>query len=342
VWDGPKFELSMVDVFAVEAMKSVMYMMNELIWIPGHLKVVQDFILFGRGDFGAVLYQSFNETVDGDPPSLLLHSIKSVTGTGSYTNPITHECLTDRIELQQKWTIQPLATEVVIVYLVNPPIDAFLGREALSKYELIERLLWKLKCNECQLAVDWRNARRLQYLRKIGFDSRKVCFLRHLMFCVVRTIIEYLSTDVILCSGNVMEQKMSKCNNFDDMLEIHSKRLNGLMRGSLQTPEFSLPLRALVTMLNTIGEFTDLVQEIDSVYTALVNELARRGDRQRKTNILETTRNELNEIMARLKAVHAKFSGLLGDFYSICFDDLKSLELQSLERRLYWCVVNLA
>jgi hypothetical protein len=340
-WQGQKFELAMVDGFAAEAMKSVLYMMNELIWIRGHLRVVQDFLLFGRGDFAAVLYQSFNETADGDAETLLLHSIKSVTTNRSYTNAVTHECLTDRIDLHQKWSIQPMASEVGLVYLVNPPIDAFLGRDALSKYELVGRLLWKLKCNECQLAVGWRHGRRLQYLTKIGFDFRKVCFLRHLMFCVVRNVTEFLSTDVILCSGNEMERKMAQCDNFNDMLEIHSTRLDFLMRGSLQIPEFSVPFRAMVTMLNTIGEFTDIEQEIDSVYTSLVNRLARPGDKARKTTSVDAAKRELADIMVRLKTIHAKFSELLGEFYAICFDNSRAIELRYLEARLSWCVANL-
>jgi hypothetical protein len=340
-WQGPNFELSMVDGLAAEAMRSVMYMMNELIWIPGHLRVVQDFLLFGRGDFAAVLYCSFNETVDGDAETLLVHSVKSVTTNRSYTNSVTHECLTDRLDLHQKWTVQPIATEVALIYLVNPPIDAFLGRQALSKYELVGRLLWKLKCNECQLAVGWKNGRRLQYLRKIGFDFRKVCFLRHLMFCVVRTITEFLSTDVILCSGNAMERKMAQCANFNDMIEIHSTRLELLMRGSLQVPEFSGPFKVMVTMLNVIGEFTDIEQEINAMYTSLINQLAKPGEKARKDAFAEKAKKDLANVITRLTGIHAKFSELLGEFYSICFDDSKSVELQYLENRLSWCVVNL-
>jgi hypothetical protein len=181
----------------------------------------------------------------------------------------------------------------------------------------------------------------LQYLRKIGFDSRKVCFLRHLMFCVVRTVTEYLATDVIICSGNTMNESMAKSDNFDDMLEIHATRLEKIMRGSLQVPGFSVVLKSLVAMLNTIGEFTDIEQEVDAVYTSLVNHLARATDRQRRAAFVETAKAELEQIMSRVKAMHAKFSGQLGEFYSICFDDAKSVEMQFLENRLYWCVVNL-
>jgi hypothetical protein len=332
----------MVSKLADQAMGSVMYMMNELLWIPGHLRVVQDFLLFGRGDFAAVLYQNFNETVDGDAETLLLHSIKSVTGTKSYTNSITHECLTDRIDLQKKWSIQPLPSEVFLAYMVNPPIDAFLGREALAKYDLIGRLLWRLKCNECQLAVDWRNARRLQYLSKLGFDSRKLCFLRHLMFCFVRTIVEYLSTDVILCSWKDIEKTVIQCPDFDAMLDIHTKRLDRLMKGAFQTPQFSAVMEGLTRMLNTIGEFTSIEQELDGVYESVVRQATRAGARTRSAAFLGTIKKGLIEIMDRIKQVHAKFSGQLSEFYSVCFDDQKSVEMQYLENRLYYCVVNLA
>ena len=340
-WSGPPFELSMVAKYAANAMKSVMYMMKQLLWIPGHLKVVQDFILFARGDFAAMLYQSFSESVDGDADTLLLHSIKSVTNYKDYTNVTTNECLTDRIDMQKRWTIQPLPSEALIKYLVNSPIDAFLGKDALSKYDLIGQLVWKLKCCECQLASDWRNARRLQYLRKLGFDSRKLCFVRHRMFCFIRTVTEYLSTDVIICSGKNMEAAMDKCEDFDEMLRIHEDRLNLLLKGSFQVSQYSKVLKSLIEMIDKINEFADIVKEVDAVYQSVINQMKKQRTVKRTTPFFETTKEELGEIMSRVGQVRNDFNDQLSTFYATCFDDANSIEMQHLENRVYWCVQNL-
>ena len=340
-WTGPPFELSMVASYSKDAMKSVMYMMKQLLWIPGHLKVVQDFILFARGDFAAMLYQSFSEAVDGDADTLLLHSIKSVTNYKDYTNAMTNECLTDRIDMQKRWTIQPLPSEALIKYLVNPPIDAFLGKDALSKYDMIGQMVWKLKCCECQLASDWRNARRLQYLRKMGFESRNLCFVRHRMMCFIRTITEYLSTDVIICSGKDMEAAMEACEDFDEMLQLHDNRLNLLLKGSFQISQYSKVVKLLYGMTDKINEFVDIVKEVDAVYQSVLNQMRRQRTVKRTTPFFETTKEELAEIMSRVSQVRSDFNDQLSTFYMTCFDDANSVEMQHLENRLYWCVQNL-
>jgi hypothetical protein len=341
LWRGRAFELSLVNPYASESMKSVMHMMKDLIWIPGHLSVVQDFLLFGRGDFAAALYHAFSETTDGDAETLLLQAVKGVTNSRSYTNTITKECLTDRIDMQKKWSIQPSAAEALLVYLVNSPIDAFLGRDALSKYDWVGHLVWRLKCSECQLCTDWQSARRIANLRKIGFDTRKLCCLRHLMVCFVRTVVEYLSTDIIVCSGIVMQAKMAECVDFDEMRSIHSTRLDQLMRGAFQTPEFSVILRLLLVGLNVIGEFTDIEQEIEEIYHSILRQSRKSRDRKAQLAFVEQSKGQLTEIMTRVHEVHARFSGNLGEFYATCFDDSRSAELQWLETRLYWCVQNL-
>lgn len=342
-WSGPKFELSMVPRFATESMKQVMYMMNNVVWIPGHLKVVQDFILFARGDFASVLYQNFSNSTDGDAKSLLLQSINAVTNSKDYTNGITNECLTDRIDMQKIWTIQPLPHEALIQYLVNPPIDAFLGKQAMSKYDTMGHFLWKLKCNECQLTVNWRNARRLQYLRVVGFDIRKMGFVRHLMINFVRAFTEYLSTDVIIISGKQMDTAMSQSEDFQEILEIHSKRLDKLMKGSLHTPEYSGILKMMMGMMVSISEFTDLEQEIEGVYNSIVNYMKKRNTRsgRKSASFINSAKEELANITERAREIHAKFSDQLGEFYTTCFDDSNSVEMQQLENRIYWCVVNL-
>ena len=342
LWKGPKFELNMVDEYFKDSMKSLMYMMMTVVWIPGHLKVVQDFLLFNRGDFAAVLYQSFNESVDGDAPSLLLHSINSITNSKDYTNSITKEILTDRIDMMKKWSVQPSAAEARITYLVNPPIDAFLGKEVLQNYDLIGNLIWKLKCCECQLGFDWHNARRLQLMMNVGFKSRNFCLLRHLMIFTIRTILEYISTDIILVSYKKMESDMEKVENFDDLFAIHTEYMNKLLVGTFQTPEYSVHNRSIIKICETINEFTDIDQELEEIYLSILNQVNKNKNWKQKENpFFAKTVKCVSEINSRIIDINGRFNEQLGELYLLTFDNINSLEMNQLEIRLRSCVANI-
>jgi hypothetical protein len=325
------FQLSDVPKFTNEAMKSLMYVMKTVIFITGHLKALQDFLLFGRGDFATLLYQNFTETTDGDPDTLLLHAIKSVTN--SYRNKNTHECLTDRIDLHKKWTIQPKVTEISLVYLVNPPITTFLGKETLLRYNRVQRLIWKLKCSECQLVINWRNARRIRVIAKLGFDYRKVCLLRHLMVMFVRTIIEYLSTDVILVSEREMQNGFANCEDFDEMIAIHDKRMEKLMNGSFQSAGFSIFLRGLLAVLKTIGEFLESEESVEDIFRSIIEQFENNADWKRKDDFIVSVGEELSDAVMRVKDLHKRFCAEVNEFYATIS---QSVQVPGLSTRLQW------
>lgn len=341
-WTGPQFELSMVDYYAEDSMKSLMYMMMNVVWISGHLKVVKDFLLFGRGDFADVLYKNFNETVDGDAPSLLLHAIHSITESKIYTNPITNEILTDRIDMEKKWSIQPTPQEALIVYLVNPPIDAFLGQSVLKQYNLIGHLIWKLKCCECQLGFDWHNAKHLQMMEIVGFRSRIFCLLRHLMLYTIRTILDYILTDVILVCWKELENKIKQITHFDDLFEIHSNYMKKLLKGTFQTNEFEGLHKNLNLICKTIGEFTDIEQEFEGTYSSLISHVKKNKEWRRKENpFFIKIKRETSAINKEIIRLYGQFNKQLADFYLLSYDNMESPEMHQLEVRLRSCVANI-
>ncbi|KAK8893490.1 Gamma-tubulin complex component 3 [Tritrichomonas musculus] len=341
VWTGPPFELSMVDHYARDSMESLMTMMMKVVWISGHLKVVKDFLLFGRGDFADVLYKNFNETIDGDAPSLLLHAIQSITESKNYTNPITNEVLTDRIDMAKKWSIQPTPQEALIIYLVNPPIDSFLGQSVLRQYDLVGHLIWKLKCCECQLGSDWHNARQLQMMEIVGFKSRIFCLLRHLMLYTIRTILDYILTDVILVCWKELDDKMKNVTDYDDLFEIHTNYMNKLLKGSFQTNEFEAINKSLNLMCQTINEFTDIEQEFEGIYFSFLNNLKKNKEMRKENPLFLKTKKETHEINKSINRLYGQFNKQIADFYLLSYDNMESLEMHQLEVRLRSCVANI-
>lgn len=341
-WRGGPFDLSMVDEFSTEANESMMYMMMNIVWIPGHLRVVRDFILFARGDFATALYQNFSDEEEGDAPSLLLHAIKSITNEKAYTNSITNEILTDRIDLQKKWSFQPSAAEARITYLVNPPIDSFLNPSTLARYNLIGNFIWRIKCCETQLGYDWHMSRRIQYLDSVfKFKCRNHFILRNLMTFTLRTLIEYLSTDIILCEWNKFVQDVVDIHDFDSLVKRHQQYLSQIMKGSFQTSDFSIQMKALSKMLDSIDEFTSIHDEVKVIYSSVIDHMKRTKKIIKTDRFFKKTSDELEDISQRFKGVFGSFNEQLSTLYSLAFDDTKSLEMQQLEVRLRACAANI-
>ncbi|KAH0786178.1 Gamma-tubulin complex component 3 [Histomonas meleagridis] len=339
-WSGPSFELSMVPKFAEDSMKSLMYMIKQTVWIPGHLKTIQDFILFARGDFASALYQNFNDNIDEDPPTLLLQSINQVALTKNYTNQMTKEILTDRIDLKKKWTVQPPPDEISLVYLVNPPIDTFLGKNVLLNYELIGSLVWKLKCCEFKLGNNWSLMKRLQNLSQLGFKLRNMCLLRNLMGFVVRTVLEYLTTDIILCGWEELSNELENAKDLDNMIKSHRIYLERIMEGALQTPAMSVRLKMLTQMLNVISEFSDVVDEVEAIYDSIV-QMMKKSKIFAKNNVFGEKAKELRDVSKRVNDLYRKFETQLSQFYIMSFNEIKSKALEQLEARFRFCVENI-
>jgi hypothetical protein len=323
------FRLSQLSFYTSKAMDSLMYLMKTVIFIPGHLKVLQDFILFQRGDFANLLYQRFTEGSEEDAETLVLHSIKSVTN--SYCNKVTNERLTDRIDLSKRFQFQPKVNEISLIYLVNPPITTFLGKEMLQKYYRVQKLVWRVKCVECQLIINWRNARRVRLIQKLGIDYKSVCLTRHLTVVFVRTVMTYLSEDVVLISESVMGRDFGKCEDFDEMMLIHSERVEKLMNGAFQSAGYSVFLKGLLAIFRTIDEFLEVEESIESIFVAILEIFEKK--KMGKDEFVQSVGDELRDVIEKGNGVKERFKNEVNDFYkSTCV----SVEMDGLSSRLHW------
>jgi len=103
-FEGRKFTTDLVSGFSAQAMKNAMKIMMEHVWVPGHLRTLNDFILFFRGDFASALFQTLCGDRRSEALNALLVPLKLCTSGAAYTNRVTGERLMERIDLQMKAT----------------------------------------------------------------------------------------------------------------------------------------------------------------------------------------------------------------------------------------------
>ncbi|EAY12949.1 Spc97 / Spc98 family protein [Trichomonas vaginalis G3] len=344
-WVGPPFELSMVPLFYKDAVNSMRYMTLDIVWIPGHLRTLVDFILFGRGDFAKALFTNFDEAEDGDAAALFVHAMKDSTPMATtYINPITREPLHDRVDLKEKWTQQPTVDEVKLVYLTNAPIDIFLTQEVLRRYYSVSDFIWKLKVSEFRLGNDWHNSRKLELLELIGFEHstyRLMNATRQFMLATVTSLVEYLCTDIIMCNFTKMTTKMKSSEDFDDMLKLHTDYLDYICENSFQTQKHFNILKIVNSIVEYVSIFHDLMAEIEGSYQAVIKYSQKKKRWTKKDHpFIQKQQESFADISNRLSKLYEDFVALLRKFY-ILIQDEKVQEMQFLEMRLRRICINI-
>lgn len=344
-WVGPPFELSNVNLFYQDAVNSMRYMTLDIVWIPGHLRTLVDFILFGRGDFARALFNNFNDNEDGDAAALFVKSMKDTTPMGTtYINPVTRELLHDRVDLKEKWTQQPTVDEVKLVYLTNAPIDIFLTPEVLSKYYDVGNFIWKLKASEFRLGNDWHDSRKLELLELIGFEHstyRLMNSIRHFMLATVTSLVEYLCTDIIMCNFSRMINELKKSEDFDDMLRLHSDFLTYICEHSFQTPNQIKILKIIISVNEYVSIFHDIMAEIESCYQGVIKYSRKKKRWTKKDHPFIMKQQELfKDIQVRLTKINEEFLSLLRKFYTMIQDE-RDKEMQFLQMRIRRLCINI-
>jgi hypothetical protein len=129
-FEGREFSLRLVNIFYSEAMRYAMKILMESVWISGHLRTLHDFILFFRGDFASTLFAILTNERWSESLNLLVIPLQACATGEAYTNGVTGEKLTDRIDLQIKTALDQASMK--LSYRVDSPLDTLFDPESLA------------------------------------------------------------------------------------------------------------------------------------------------------------------------------------------------------------------
>ena len=345
-FSGKKFEMKFIDQYSKQSMKNVMIVIQDYVWISGHLKTLNDFILFFRGDFSSSLFRLLTSDRKSETLNVLIETLRAITSGTSYTNSKTKEKLIDRIDFQMKSRIDQ--SSIKLTYRVDSPLDSIFDPESLNNYYTISQLIWKLKCSEFYLSSNWKRSRRPNSDFIDGYDriSRLQNIIRHSMLTTVRAINEFISTDVIHSSCQHFNQYLSKANDFDDLLKQHREHVNSMMRNTLLTNEYINLQGALARLLEIISNFNQFENEFENAYDAILESLMGNDDFQTyfDDDPEETPEDKFTRILRfikksskKLKYIGIEFNNRLNELYQLTSENSSSIELQRLELRLLLC-----
>lgn len=142
-------------------------------------------------------------------------------------------------------------------YIIDDwPVSIVLNQIALSKYQMIFRLLYFCKHTERQLCKNW--SRMKVKSTKFDISTRTLC---QRMMNVIQNVEYYMMFEVIEPNFHTLLDKLKKVNNIDEVLYYHHHFLETCLHDCMLTNPTLL--NSIFNLCNLSLEFCDLQQKPD-------------------------------------------------------------------------------
>lgn len=139
-------------------------------------------------------------------------------------------------------------------YHVAWPLSIVLSRRAITKYQLLSRLLYFSKHVERRVLSCWQDHQSTRPLSVRGALGPSYC-LRHRMLHFLQNFVYYMTFEVINPRSHEMAEDLTHAGNIDEMLSIHEKFLDVCLKECLLASQDLL--RILTKIMTTCLLFAD-------------------------------------------------------------------------------------
>lgn len=339
-------ELTLTDCLN-ESMSKVMTIIKKFIWIRGHIKVIDDFMLFFRGDFALSLYEHFSFDSLSTPKHLFNIVKNNVTKGKLYRNEITKEHLIENLEitLDEDFENNRSPIGVYLSYQLPKPLKFLISDKTIENYENISQFTWRLKCIEIKLNTNWKRNKKSPsiFAEDNKYFNQFLNGFRYQIIFTIRTIIEYISTDVLLLCANDLDKSLDTIQTFDQMLDILQDHVSTITMKLTLSQEFVEFNDNLTKLIGTIEHFNKLEDCINQISDDIIAELQERDEDTIDEEITEFINNmrryhqDTESHIRELKIIYDdQFKHLLHILSDIPIEDKK--EIAFLESRLRYCL----
>jgi gamma-tubulin complex component 2 len=142
----------------------------------------------------------------------------------------------------------------VIDYKVRWPLTLIIGRNALTKYQLIFRHLFFCKYVERQLCTTWQHHQSTKELELQAIFSSSYC-LRQRMLHFVKNYIYYLVVEVLEQKWHNFQQALNSVATIDNIMNHHNTFLDECLKESLiMDPELFHVLHKIISICSNFSE----------------------------------------------------------------------------------------
>jgi len=317
----------------------------QVLWGSGldsHLSSLRKFFLLENGDFFIQFMDSCEEELRRDAKEVVLPRVQTLlqlaVQTSTLSNDPNREDLTCTLAshnlIQHLHLIQSagenatdsyasLASQglkgveaLTLDYRVGWPLSIVLSRRAITKYQLLSRLLYFSKHVEAKLLTSWKGHQALKELNLRGALGPSFC-LRHRMLHFLQNFVYYMTLEVISPRAHEMKEGMLNAKDMDEVLELHEKFLDSCLKECLLASQDLLKI--LTKIMTTCLLFADQMKRFENYNTNTNNNTDTNDNDYKKRQ----TRVKAQTNFIKKETAHDSFEKMLNKFSETFDSQLK-------------------
>lgn len=206
-------------------------------------------------------------------------------------------------------------------YKVGWPVSLVLSRRAITKYQLLSRLLYFSKHVELKVQTSWQDhqsTRRLDVRSALG-----MCYcLRHRMLHFLQNFVYYMTLEVIGPREHEMQVGLAEARDMDQVLGLHERFLDTCLKQCLLASQDVL--KTLTKLMTTCLLFADQMKRFiasskevgdnAAAAAAAVASKATAAEGDKRPSSMSKDRNAAEERYIRQETGHPAFQSMLVKF----------------------------
>lgn len=146
-------------------------------------------------------------------------------------------------------------------YRVGWPVSLVLSRRAITKYQLLSRLLYFSKHVELRVLTSWQDHQSTKRLDVRSAMGQSYC-LRHRMLHFLQNFVYYVTLEVIGPRGHEMQAGLKDATDMDQVLGLHERFLDTCLKQCLLASQDLL--KTLTKLMTTCLLFADQMKRFVS------------------------------------------------------------------------------
>ncbi|KAL6650995.1 hypothetical protein ACP70R_009920 [Stipagrostis hirtigluma subsp. patula] len=244
----------------------------------GKLRSLKRYLLLDQGDFLVHFMDIAREELIKKPEEISAEKLQSLLdialrSTAAASDPSHEEltCCVERSSLLKKLTTlkdlgcaypsdklatsdvdQPMQLNITgletfyLSYKVQWPLSLVISRKALTKYQLIFRLLFHCKHVSRQLCTAWQIQQVFRSVKILGTPILRSSILCGNMLKFVNSLLHYLTFEVLEPNWHLMYDRLQTARSIDEVIQIHDLFLQKCLKECLLlSPELLVKVEKL-------------------------------------------------------------------------------------------------
>jgi gamma-tubulin complex component 2 len=217
-------------------------------------------------------------------------------------------------------------------YRVGWPVSLVISRRAITKYQLLSRLLYFSKHVELKVLTSWQEHQSTRALDVRSAMGQCYC-LRHRMLHFLQNFVYYMTLEVIGPRSHEMHTALSEVRDMDQVLDLHERFLDTCLKQCLLASQDLLKI--LTKLMTTCLLFADQMKK----FISSSRDAARNGAGAAPSSVagpgkgsgrLSSAMKALQESYIRHEVGHPAFQSML-----VKFEETFSAQLREFLERLW-------